>query len=820
MRDHALGYARLGYRVIPLVPRGRTPLILGWPGNASSDEGMVREWWGEWPEANIGILIEGDGDLVALDIEGANGHEVAGVDSWIEIASAAGFGGAYPTQDTPSGGFHVLGRRPDEIERLGPNLAPGIEIFGGGSHQKYIIVGPSVVDADAARGKPAGEYSWALEVEVGPEDLPQFPPMLFHRMDAPERRGPPPSRPRTRDGFDEAVDAYNAQGPFSLPRGSRRVECPVCGSKGCWGRLGKRDDRWCCWSETHKREYAEIGRLTADGDALYGDALDLAVARGEGTRTEILRAAGFLKDRPTQIERYGKKRPTDGGGEVDEEPLASVWCHGMHEAPVGYVTPEEFGMACLDELPEEAIYRKQGILRSRDDDGEIPEMTLGALQNILGRYVALKTTKFYKNDPPKEISDKWTDVHAKRVEARALMGHPLVLPLIEQTLIPMPLTNDDGALRFLEPGYNAPGYLLERDEPITPILDPLEIVNTLREVIASYPFAAFPTDDGPRGATACEVNAIAHMLTIYVKPILKRTAPMFVYMAPSPGTGKTTLAETLTMAASGRKAQSAAIPKGEDKFIDTVTATLRKPMGSCFIWDNVRSDEPFSHAKLEALLTMDEWTERAKYAAESKPHANSLIWAMTIQTGTTLNLDLATRSVGIFLDANHESPHTRKFDFDPIERASENHDRVVAALMGAVILWDRKGRPSGVNPSRFGEWGRVVGGILHAVSPELGALMNANHDAFVKHSHSMDDPFTTFCEAWMEWNGGAKTTTTMLWKSLIQSGDLDMGPASDNPQALGRFLRKHERRRILGRKYVRDRPQGVIHHELVDFSAV
>lgn len=83
--EHALHYAKLGYRVFPLhhwkaegscscgkpdctspAKHPRTPNGLH---DGSTDQSIISQWWGTWPEANIGIVTGQVSKIVVLDID-------------------------------------------------------------------------------------------------------------------------------------------------------------------------------------------------------------------------------------------------------------------------------------------------------------------------------------------------------------------------------------------------------------------------------------------------------------------------------------------------------------------------------------------------------------------------------------------------------------------------------------------------------------------------------------------------------------------------------------------------------------------------------
>ncbi len=71
MVQHALWYASLGWKVFPVIPGGKAPLIKGGRGfkDATSDPKQIEQWWGEHPTANIGLATGKVSGVWVLDLD-------------------------------------------------------------------------------------------------------------------------------------------------------------------------------------------------------------------------------------------------------------------------------------------------------------------------------------------------------------------------------------------------------------------------------------------------------------------------------------------------------------------------------------------------------------------------------------------------------------------------------------------------------------------------------------------------------------------------------------------------------------------------------
>jgi len=144
--DSALRLAALGYRVFPLEPNGKRPIVSRWPDVATVDGDQIQRWWAEWPNANIGLRT-GEG-LVVLDCDckpapGASAPR-PGLDS-LALLDMLGLPESMRVT-TPSGGMHVYlayedgSLRANSVDELA-NF-PGIDVRAEGG---YVVAPGSTI---------------------------------------------------------------------------------------------------------------------------------------------------------------------------------------------------------------------------------------------------------------------------------------------------------------------------------------------------------------------------------------------------------------------------------------------------------------------------------------------------------------------------------------------------------------------------------------------------------------------------------------------------------------------------------------------------
>ena len=173
--DAALSYAAQGRRVFPLHwpiedkcscgqedcgSPAKHPRTEHGLSDATANEAKIREWWGEQPQANIGLLM-GDG-LIAIDVDPRKG----GDDSISDLADLPDT----VTALTGGGGWHFI-YHADEDYRTGAGILPGVDVRSKGG---YIVAPPSL----HVSGR---RYEW--EVGCAPGEMKPAPlPDVFKRL--------------------------------------------------------------------------------------------------------------------------------------------------------------------------------------------------------------------------------------------------------------------------------------------------------------------------------------------------------------------------------------------------------------------------------------------------------------------------------------------------------------------------------------------------------------------------------------------------------------------------------------------------------------
>ena len=156
----ALAYARRGWSVVPIAAGAKQPLVRWLPyQDRAAGEAEIREWFGRWPKANVGIVTGAVSGLVVLDVDPKH----RGADSLANLERR--HGALPPTLEvaTGGGGRHLYFRHPGGTLHNKVGLAPGIDLRGDGG---LVVAPPSIHPS-------GGRYVW-MEERAGISAMPDW----------------------------------------------------------------------------------------------------------------------------------------------------------------------------------------------------------------------------------------------------------------------------------------------------------------------------------------------------------------------------------------------------------------------------------------------------------------------------------------------------------------------------------------------------------------------------------------------------------------------------------------------------------------------
>ncbi|MFC1835038.1 phage/plasmid primase, P4 family [Thermodesulfobacteriota bacterium] len=150
MLEAALDYAEADYPVLPLD--GKVPRVKGGYKTAATDEDQIREWWEQWPNANIGIRTGEVSGIVVLDIDPRN-HGTKSLRKLVKMLNRGDRLFQTPVCRTggQDRGAHLYFMYPGRI-RLDLSDYPGIDYLSDGRH----VVGPPSIHTTTDES-----YVWA-----------------------------------------------------------------------------------------------------------------------------------------------------------------------------------------------------------------------------------------------------------------------------------------------------------------------------------------------------------------------------------------------------------------------------------------------------------------------------------------------------------------------------------------------------------------------------------------------------------------------------------------------------------------------------------
>jgi hypothetical protein len=414
-------------------------------------------------------------------------------------------------------------------------------------------------------------------------------------------------------------------------------------------------------------------------------------------------------------------------------------------------------------------------------------------------------------------SEAWRRVNAPEQAASTLLarsGHWKVDKL--WSAISAPTLRPDGTI-LQKPGYDASmrawydpcgvEFPEIADSPTKE--DAQTALAKLAKAFSTFPFE----DERDQVVGRDQAVALAFALTALVRRSLPH-APLGAISAPAPGSGKTLLADCISILASGAAAPAMKYAETDEEAAKTALAVLMEGDAVVLI-DNI--ERPLQGDWLCTILTSELFRQRMLGRTEMMSVPTTTLW---LATGNQLVIagDLRTRALLCRLDAKVEHPDQREFAHDLREWMTAHRPELVAAGLTVMRAFIASGqRPADViKPmGRFERWSDMV----RAPLVWLGC---ADPCESIK-SLEQEDPeralHVQLMHAWREQFEDRPQTAREAIDDATRQGLVGGGPSvlegalreiaqdrsgSINVRRLGKWMQSHAGRRADGMLIVKD----------------
>ncbi len=188
MAHYAIKYASLGWKVFPVTPDGKTPLISKAKGgnglnDATDDPKQIEKWWAEYPDANIGLATGKASGVWVLDFDL---YKAPDADTLAEFQRVYGTLPDTYVQKSARGGLHYFLRyNGSKVRTCSSKIFPHVDIRGDGG---FIILSPSTFEGKPyamERGTPKYVAPAQQKLSKAVQELSESP-HLSDRQDNPK----------------------------------------------------------------------------------------------------------------------------------------------------------------------------------------------------------------------------------------------------------------------------------------------------------------------------------------------------------------------------------------------------------------------------------------------------------------------------------------------------------------------------------------------------------------------------------------------------------------------------------------------------------
>uniref|UniRef100_A0AB74UGT9 Uncharacterized protein n=1 Tax=Caulobacter phage BL57 TaxID=3348355 RepID=A0AB74UGT9_9VIRU len=314
---------------------------------------------------------------------------------------------------------------------------------------------------------------------------------------------------------------------------------------------------------------------------------------------------------------------------------------------------------------------------------------------------------------------------------------------------------------------------------------PEEVEDAVRlltdEVLVDFPFLDYDLAGEERREPSM-ANAMAMLITPFMRRMIDSCTPVFFVSKPTPGTGGTFLGMVPIILFDGEEPAPIRYTQNEEEMQKALLASLMNSKAYLF-FDDVKE---FNNRVLLMAITSRYIGGRVLGSSKNIEMPNNSIW---IATGNNplISSEMARRVVDIRLNAKTSDIQKRTYKHpDYVQWLKANRGEIVHAILTLIAHWINCGMPKFTKRKRasFEDWSEKVGGVL----------MCANIDGFLDNRRSvaadMDEAaIKQFVRDWLlKWGEKTPVRIAELWSYAFDM-ELDIVSGANDDQKKSRFMR-------------------------------
>jgi len=359
--------------------------------------------------------------------------------------------------------------------------------------------------------------------------------------------------------------------------------------------------------------------------------------------------------------------------------------------PIG--TTDETFEAVRAALAEDScgMYRKgQSIVAVNEADGSLKRLEPeGIALRLQTRFQVIKAT---------QNGDRPSDLPVRLI--KTLMAEPHLLPLPKLTsVVAGPFARRDLST-VSTPGYDPDSEALVLSGSFS--LHGVSSDPADDELTAAFEAVWAPLSEFAFAAELDQAVVLAAIFNAVTRPSMRK-APGYLVSAPTPGSGKTTLAEYLGALQTGKPPITGSLPPDESEVRKKLFAAVMG--GQDFVlFDNLERGRPLDSSTIANYLTSESIEDRVLGESRTESHPNRMTMVFTGNNASLVG-DLSRRIATITLDRRVEKPWETRYSGPlPMDLVLADFSTYRAAVLTLLRRFDAAGRPTPDTASGYPDW--------------------------------------------------------------------------------------------------------------------